>query len=252
MLTRILAATLALSLLAASGPAPALEPVRGVQAPAEITLVAGGMPQVVTIDNAAKVPVAVVNTTPALGFWQIVSASPGKLSFLAFSQTPGTYEVCFLINGSTAAEPPAETARTRITVTGSGPAPVPPNPNPPSPPAPPVPDDPLYPVLAGIYGGDQLATKADAARKLAAVYSQCAAVTVDDQSLKTSADLFGVLSVAGKSVIPLPALQAVRERIATELQTQLGGDAVPLTAEYRAKAKTQFNRMAAILKKLAG
>jgi hypothetical protein len=250
VLTRILAATLALSLLAASGPVPAVEPARGVQAPAQIDLTAGGMPQVVTVDNAGKLPVAVVNTTPALGFWQIVSASPGKLSFLAFSQTPGTYEVCFMVNGSSAAEPPAETARTRIVVTGNvPPVPVPPGPNPPTPPAP---DDPLYPVLAGIYGGDQLATKADAARKLAAVYSQCAAVTVDDQSLKTSADLFGVLSVAGKSVVPLPALQAVRERIATELQTQLGGDAVPLTAEYRAKAKTQFVRMATILKKLAG
>jgi hypothetical protein len=250
VLTRILASVLALSLLAATGPAPAIEPARGVQAPAEITLVAGGMPQVVTIDNAAKIPVAVVNTTPALGFWQIVSPSPGKLSFLAFSQTPGTYEVCFLVNGATATEPPAETARTRIVVTGNvPPVPVPPNPNPPTPPAP---DDPLYPVLAGIYGGDKLATKADAARKLAAVYSQCAAVTVDDASLKTSADLFGVLSVAGKSVVPLPALQAVRERIATELQTQLGGDAMPLTPEYRAKAKTQFVRMATILKKLAG
>ena len=250
MVTRLLAATLALSLLAASGPVPAVEPARGVQAPAQIDLTAGGMPQVVTIENAAKVPVAVVNTTPALGFWQIVSPSPGKLSFLAFSQTPGTYEVCFLVNGATATEPPAETARTRIVVSGN----VPPVPVPPGPaPVPPTPDDPFYSVLAGIYGGDQLATKADAARKLSAVYSQCAAGPVDDERLKTSADLFGVLSVAGKSMVPLPALQAVRERIAQELNDKLGTEsATPLTAEYRAKAKAQFIRMAGILKKLAG
>ena len=131
MLTRFLAALLTASLLAASGPVPAVEPARGVQAPAQIDLTAGGMPQVVTVDNAAKLPVAVVNTTPALGFWQIVSPSPGKLSFLAFSQTPGTYEVCFMVNGATAAEPPAETARTRIVVSGNvPPAPVPPGPNP--------------------------------------------------------------------------------------------------------------------------
>ena len=54
-------------------------------------------------------------------------------------------------------------------------------------------------------------------------------------------------------MVPLPALQAVRERIAQELNEKLGTESsTPLTAEYRAKAKAQFVRMAAILKKLAG
>jgi len=125
------------------GADPAPPRTSPVTAPIEIKLVAGGMPQVVTVDNPGKLPVAVVNTTTTqLGFWQIVSPSPGKLAFLAFSQSPGTYEVCFLVNGKSAEEPPAETARTRIVVEGvvpTPPGPTPPGPTPkPEPPAPPV------------------------------------------------------------------------------------------------------------------
>lgn len=112
---------------------------RPFSAPIEITIAAGGMPQVVSVDNPAKTPVAVVNTTTTqLGFWQIVSQSPNKMSFLAFSQTPGTYEVCFMVNGG-AGEPPLETARTKVIVTGAIPLP----PIPPGPPVPPVPPAPV-------------------------------------------------------------------------------------------------------------
>ncbi len=163
---------------------------RPCSAPAEVRLVAGGMPQVVSIDNPAKTPIAVVNTTTTqLGFWQIVSPSPGKLSFLAFSQTPGTYEVCFMANGATAAEPPAEAARTKIIVSGTAPTPVDP-----VDPVDPEPTDEatksLNAAVKAAYLAETAAGKDALKDRLAFMYRDSIKTTTKDPAVATYGDWF--------------------------------------------------------------
>lgn len=122
-----------------------------------------------------------------------------------------------------------------------GPQPPPPGPGP-------TPDnDPLWPALSGIYGGDQFAGKREAVLKLAAVYEQAGGITDRASSLT---ELLSQLSAIGRASVPAGTLSALRDRIADELGSQLGTADAQLTPELRAKCKGQFTRMAGLLRRL--
>lgn len=118
----------------------------------------------------------------------------------------------------------------------------------PIPPPPPPPDsDPLLVALRPLY------KPADAANvgRLASVYEKAAMATVDDKSLMTLGDMQGTLKDAAAAVVPLPLLQTIRERIATELKTTLGTEpGTILTPDVRARCKAQYERMGRILRTL--
>jgi hypothetical protein len=126
--------------------------------------------------------------------------------------------------------------------------PVPPGPGPTPPPTPVPPADPLFPAIQAMYGADTSPTKQADAKKLAAVFRQAGLTTVNDAALATTGALFAVVANAARAVVPLPALQPLRETVAKELQVKLGTDpAKPLDAATRKLCGDQFARVAGLL-----
>lgn len=165
------------------------------------------------------------------------------MRFFAFGRTPGEYPIVFVIvdNGR-----PVEAARVVVVVKGGPiPPPIPPDPVPP----PPV-NDPLLERLKPIYGADVSANKQTNVKQLAAVYRQ-AVGTADNVSLTTLRQLYDVVRQAGQSVVPPPALDALRQVIAEEMTAKLGANNVPLDVAMRAKCKAEFARVAGVLEVLS-
>ena len=133
-----------------------------------------------------------------------------------------------------------------VTINSTSPAP----PKPPDPPTP-QPTDPLTSTLQTAYSQEDPAARADLAHKLAVLYSQAATTTVNDQSLKTCADLMAAFSEASSTVLggdATKALPHIRQAIGAELSKQLPTlPSALLDASVRAKAATQFVRMANLL-----
>lgn len=175
----------------------------------------------------------------------LIPSESGKWAVIT-SLTPKTYRVA-AYSATTDGQPTDPTYCT-IIVEGE----TPPGPAPgPTPPAPI--DDPLLSVLSPIFGADQSPTKREDVLKLASVYDLASTTTVVDPAVTTRSQLVSVIVTAGRSVCPLPKLQTMREKIATELDAKLGTDpASPLTADLRSAYAVQFARMAKLLKTLGG
>lgn len=231
------------ALLAADPPvaAPLYKPARVAFTTGEIRLKPGRLGQVlvqfVPVEGKA---IEWISLSEQLDF---IPSESGKSAVVA-SLVPGIYRVAAY--SVTAEGQPTKPSYCTIIVEGE----TPPGPGP----TPPPPDnDPLLSVLLPIFGADQSPTKREDVLKLAAVYDAASRTTANDAALATRSQLVQTLVAAGRSVVPMPRLQTMREKIATELDAKLGTDsASPLTTELRAKYAEQFTRMARILKGVAG
>jgi hypothetical protein len=141
---------------------------------------------------------------------------------------------------------PSEPALCLIVVGEPGPEPGP-GPGPGPGPEPPAPTDPLTKAVQAAYDADAGPEKKRQKDALAALYRQ-AVKTAEDQSLKTAADLLGILQKARQSLLPDAALLPLRQVISKELNAALGTkpDAA-LDADMRKKAAEAFGKIAAAL-----
>jgi len=123
---------------------------------------------------------------------------------------------------------------------------------PPVPPVPPpTPIDPLWGAMQAAYGADLSATKATQARQLASVYRVAAATTVNNPALTTAGMLYDAVATAAASVVPLPALQGVRQALAEDFRKNLPTAlAAPLDTSLRVLCRDNFNRAATLLEAL--
>lgn len=126
------------------------------------------------------------------------------------------------------------------TILIEGPAP------PPVPPVPPGPIDPFAQVLQAAFATDPDTQKATRIKDLAALYRQASQTTVNDTSLKTTADLLAVLQKARSVLMPDTAITSVRQLVATELNKTLSATAT-LDVAKRAELTATFSRIAAAL-----
>lgn len=253
-----------LFLLIAADPAPkpapspviAVAPFVGQSAPAGTPIkIAGSEFELLTLNNYAG-PVTWDVTTPDGGalpvkWFQckpktvIIGVRAGQPAPAEF-ETPDGPAVAIYATGSgravvaawgVADGRPVKLA-TLLIDANRGPMPPPPGPDP---------ADPIYPTLAGIFGADQSPTKRADAVKLAAVYDQAGGMA---DRAGTLAELLTMIGGAGRASVPLPALQSLRDVIASELNQQLGTADMPMTDALRAKCKAQFARFAVLLRKL--
>lgn len=207
--------------------------------PAEIR-VAPGRLAAVTLDGDGKA--TAYEVLGDLDCFREYTDEPGKIRLRLIGYKAGTY---WLVIASATDKAPA-LAKCRVIV-GAEPPPVPPDP-----PAPgPEPTDPLYLSLKAAWAKEADPKRGAHRDALAALYRQAAASTVNDTSLKTLAELFGVLRKASAALVPADALPAVRRAAGDALNADLGTNpAAPLDAALRQRAGAAFARLAAALEAL--
>jgi hypothetical protein len=158
---------------------------------------------------------------------RLFSDDPAVYSFLAQPKKDGAFGVSFWTVGE---------KRGVTTVVGAG------SPQPPPPP----PNDPLRAKLKAAYDADPAAGKAEAAKTLAELYRQAAALAADP-AVRTAGDLLGRVKRAAEKLAP-NALVGLRKVVAEELAGALPTDAgEDLTAAHRAAAAGLFGKLAAAL-----
>lgn len=156
----------------------------------------------------------------------MVASKPGKYRVLAYTGNadgPSEPAVCVVIVGT---------------------------PEPPPPPPPPDPSDPLLAELQRLYTAEASPDKAKHKASLVALYHQAVTLSADP-SLKTMADLLGVVRSASANLLPADALLSVRRKIGDWLNTEIGTDpAGEMTPALRQKAAAAFGKMAKTLEAL--
>jgi hypothetical protein len=245
-------------------------PTKRVRAVAEFveksTIGDPNVPQVV-IPPAVNIPtgrlgsVLIQSNGPIVRYWsdsrgvdvfREYDPDPRIIRLRILGYQPGVFK---MIAYTAIADMPSEPAVCTVMVgDGPGPNPVPPGPNPvpPGPVPPPTPNDPLWSTLAAQFGADQSPNKKEQAKQLAAVYRQAVAVTINDASLKTINDFYRVVRDAAAQLVPLPALQPIRETIANELNAQIGTKVdVPLDSLMKSRISQQLTRFEKLLEALA-
>lgn len=164
---------------------------------------------------------------------RMIGYTPGRYRLLAVAGKGGKlseFGACVVVVGD--APPP-------------GPGPLPPGPGP-------TPDDPLYGKLQAAYAADASATKADDARKLAALYRQGAEIA-GRADVTTWGHLFTVMADAARTLGVSDKLGAVQSALAAELSAKLPTErAKALDAPGRELAAVQFRRVATLLDALRG
>jgi hypothetical protein len=157
---------------------------------------------------------------------RLYTDDPAVYSFLAQPKRDGAFGVSFWTVGE----------KRGVTTVIGGAAPPPPPPD----------NDPLRQKLKAAYDADPGAGKAEAAKTLAELYRQAAALAADP-AVRTAGDLLGRVKKAAEALAP-GALVGVRKAVAEELAKVLPGDAGDgLTAAHRQAAAGLFGRLAAAL-----
>jgi hypothetical protein len=158
---------------------------------------------------------------------------PKKAIFL--SPTPGRFHVLAIYAGK---DGKAGAARFVVIVEGAKPNPTPgPTPNP---------TDPFAAELQVLFAADASPGKAAHLALLAEVYKQ-APKYANDPTVTGTQQLFQLVSTTSRSLLPETVLVPLRQRVARELATVLGGTDRPMDAPARLAATALFEKIRAAL-----